>query len=110
MEAEYIAATHTAKEALWICMFLREITCPLEKPTTIHLDNVSTISITKNDKYHPYTKHIDIQYHFICHTVQEGLIHVDYVLTDDMAADIFMKALPQHKITHLNTMLGMHYA
>ena len=29
MEAEYIAATHAAKEALWLCTFLAEITRPL---------------------------------------------------------------------------------
>jgi hypothetical protein len=109
-EAEYIAATHAAKEALWIRMFLAEIARPLDKPTTIHLDNVSAISITKNDEYHPRTKHIDIRYHFIRHAVQDKLIHVDYVPTDDMAADIFTKALPRHKVLHLNALLGLRSA
>jgi Reverse transcriptase (RNA-dependent DNA polymerase) len=49
-EAEYIAATHTAKEALWICMFLAEITRPLSHPTTLYCDNQSAISISKNDQ------------------------------------------------------------
>ena len=60
MEAEYITAMHTAKEALWLCTFLAEITWPLTQPITIHLDNVFAIAITKNDEYHPRTKHIDI--------------------------------------------------
>jgi hypothetical protein len=85
-EAEYIAATHAAKEALWLRTFLAEITRPLIRPITIHLDNVSAISITKNNEYHPRTKHIDIRYHIICHAVQDNLIHVDYIPTDDMAA------------------------
>jgi hypothetical protein len=71
-EAEYITATHAAKETLWIRMFLAEIVCPLRKPITIHLDNISAISITKNDEYHPRMKHIDIRYHFIRHLVQEN--------------------------------------
>ena len=107
-EAEYIAATHATKEALWIRTFLGEITCPLVKPITIHLDSISAISITKNDEYHLCTKHIDIRYHFICHTICEGLVQVDYVPTDDMTADIFTKALPWHKVTHLNAMIGLH--
>jgi len=65
MEAEYIAATHAVKEALWLHMFLKEITQLLAKPVTIHLDNRSATSITKSDKHHPCTKHIDIHYHFI---------------------------------------------
>jgi hypothetical protein len=46
-EAEYITETHAVKEVLWLHLFLAEVTPPLEKPITIHLDNVSTISITK---------------------------------------------------------------
>ena len=53
MEAEYIAGTHATKEALWIRMFLSEITQPLRKPIAIYFNNLSTISITKNDEYHP---------------------------------------------------------
>ena len=109
-EAEYIAATHAAKEALWIRTFIAEIARPLRKPVTIHLDNISTISVTKNDEYHPRTKHIDICYHFIRHAVQRKLLHVDYLPMDDMAADIFTKALPRHKVLHLNALLGLHSA
>jgi hypothetical protein len=109
-EAEYIAATHAAKEALWLRMFLAEIARPLHLPITIHLDNRSAISITKNDEYHPRTKHIDIRYHFLRHTVSQGLIQVDYVATDDMAADMFTKALPRHKVLHLNALVGLRQA
>ena len=59
-EAKYIAATHAMKEALWICTFLGKIAHPLVKPITVHLDNISAISITKNDEYHLRMKHIDI--------------------------------------------------
>jgi hypothetical protein len=44
------------------------------------------------------------------HAVQQGLIHVDYVTTDDMAADMFTKTLPQHKVLHLNKLVGLHLA
>jgi hypothetical protein len=93
-KSEYIAATHAAKEAFWLRIFLAEIARPLRLPIMIHLDNMSAISITRNDEYHLCTKHIDIRYHFLRHTVQQELIHVDYVATDDMVADMFMKALP----------------
>jgi hypothetical protein len=69
-----------------------------------------TISITKNDEYHPKMKHIDICYHLICHAIQDNLIHVDYVPKDDMAMDMLTKALPWHKVLHLNEMVGLHQA
>jgi hypothetical protein len=109
-EAEYIAASHAAKEALWIRTFIAEIARPLKKPVIIHLDNISAISITKNDQYHPRTKHINIRYHFIRHAIQDNLIHVDYVPMDDMAMDMLTKAHPQHKVLHLNEMVGLHQA
>ena len=109
-EAEYITATHAAKEALWIRMFLAEIAHPLRKPITIHLDNISAISITKNDEYHPRTKHIDIQYHFIRHSVQENLLNIDYVPTADMVADMLTKGLPRHKVLHMNQLVGLRSA
>jgi hypothetical protein len=64
-EAEYIAATHAVKEAIWIHMFLTEITRPLAHPTMLYCDNQSAISISKNDQYHACTKHINICHHFI---------------------------------------------
>ena len=33
-ESEYVAATHAAKEALWVRTFLTEINRPLSQPTT----------------------------------------------------------------------------
>ena len=64
-EAKYIAATHAAKEAMWIQTFLTEVARPLTQPTTLYCDNQSAISISKNDQYHARTKHINICYHFI---------------------------------------------
>ena len=38
-EAEYIAATHAVKEALWIQMFLSKVTHPLTHPVTLYCNN-----------------------------------------------------------------------
>jgi hypothetical protein len=42
--------------------------------TIIHCDNMSTISISKNQVFHSHTKHIDIKYHFLRdHVEKENL-------------------------------------
>jgi hypothetical protein len=109
-EAEYIAATHAAKEAIWIRMFLTEITRLLAHPTTLYCDNQSAISVSKNDQYHARMKHIDIQYHFIRDVAARRLISVGYCPTNDMPADMLTKALPAPQITHLRTTVGLRSA
>lgn len=91
MEAKYIAATCAVKEVLWLYTFLVEIAWPLKQPITIHFDNVSAVAITKNDKYHPRTKQTYTT--ISCHTIQQKLVQVDYVPTDDMAVDIHKRSL-----------------
>lgn len=59
-EAGYVALTHTAKEALWLCHLISEIFQSLSHPTTVYNDNQSAITLTKDGNYHTRTKHIDI--------------------------------------------------
>ena len=59
-EAEYMAATHTAKEAIWLCCIIGELFLPLDKPTTLYGDNQSAIALAHSGQYHACTKHIDI--------------------------------------------------
>ena len=92
-EAECISATHAAKEAIWIQMFLTEIACLLECPVKLLLDNKSVILVAKNDQYHPRMKNVDIWYHFIRHIIQDGLVSVTYIPTSEMVTDILMKPL-----------------
>jgi hypothetical protein len=99
-EAEYVAATHGAKEAIWLRQLIGEIFKPLEHPTTIHCDNQSAITLTKDGNYHAQTKHIDIHYHFIHYSVSNNSIHLIYCPTDNMIADTLMKALPSIKAKH----------
>ena len=64
-EAEYIAATHAAKEAIWLRRLIDELVHPLNAPTTLFCNNKSAITLTQDGHYHARTKHIDIRYHFI---------------------------------------------
>ena len=59
-EAEYVAAAHSVKEALWLQTFLGEITRLLSMPTTLNCDNQSAIALTKDGQLHARMKHIDL--------------------------------------------------
>ena len=104
-ESEYIAMTHIAKEAIWMCMFLGEVLHPLFKLMLLYCNNQSAIAVAKENQFHTHTKHIDIQYHFICEAITCNIIEVRYCPTQHMVADIFTKALPVKTFKQLHMLL-----
>jgi hypothetical protein len=111
-EAEYIAATHAAKEAIWLRRLFGEIFPPatsgINKPTHVHSDNKSAITLaTGSGQYHARTKHIDIRYHFIRYVIDAGSIKLVYCPTDDQTADTLTKALPSLKVKHFAHAMGL---
>jgi hypothetical protein len=106
-EAEYIAATDAAKEAIWLRRLIGELTSPLQQPTPLFCDNKSAIALSKHDAaFHPRTKHIDIRFHYIRETVENRHITIIYCPTNDNIADIFTKALPRPKFEQFCATLG----
>ena len=106
-EAEYVAQTHAAKEAIWLRSFISELTGGNAKPLTISCDNQGAIALAKDNKFHAQTKHIDLRYHFICEAVEDRKIVVKYVPTDDNVSDVFTKALPKPKFQKMVELLGL---
>jgi hypothetical protein len=109
-ESEYIAATHAAKEALWLRSLLSQIFGPYRDATTLFSDNQSAIALTQDHQYHARTKHIDVQFHFIHWVITDGKLKLIYCPTDDMVADTLTKALPSAKTKHFTIELGLRMA
>ena len=107
-KSEYIAAMHGSKEALWLCSLISEVFSPITSPTTLFSDNQAAITLTHNHQYHLRTKHIDMQYHWICWVVKKGSICLVYCPMDDMVADALTKVLPSAKVKHFAASLGLH--
>ena len=77
-EAEYMAVTEAASEAIWLRRLYAELVSnsgPHELalglqqlnsgPQQINVNNSGSISLAHNPKYHDRTKHIDVRHHFI---------------------------------------------
>jgi hypothetical protein len=109
-EAEYVAATHAAKEAMWLKTLIGEVMGDSVGPMTLFSDNQSAIALSKDHQYHARTKHIDIRFHFVRWVVEEGKINLKYCPTNDNVADILTKALPSPKVKHFGACLGLRRA
>ena len=106
-KAEYIMQMHAAKEGWWLCSFLWESCSTLDNLLIVNCDNQGRIALTKDNKFHACTKHINVCYHFICKAVKDGKIAVQYILTSDNISNIFMKLLAKAKFWEFTELLGM---
>lgn len=109
-ESEYVAATHAAKEALWLRSLIGDLFDPITEPTTLFSDNQSAIALTKDHQYHARTKHIDVRFHFIRWVIEDGKLRLIFCPTSDMIADTLTKALPSPKVKHFASQLGLRAA
>jgi hypothetical protein len=92
-EAEYMAASDAAKEAVWWRLFLSCLGYPMDDATSILSDNQGSIALSKNPEGHRRVKHIGVRHHYIREQVAKGALTLDYVSTTKMAADVLTKAL-----------------
>ena len=106
-EAEYITQTHVAKEALWLCSFLWELCSTPDDLLILNCNNQEAIALTKDDKFHACTKHIDMHYHFIHEAVEDRKVMVQYIPTGDNVSNIFTKPFAKAKFWELAELLGL---
>ena len=106
-ESEYIAATYTAKEALWLRQIILQLFGIDLTATTLFCDNQSAIALTKEHQYHARTKHIDVRFHFIRWIIEDGKLRLIYCPTKEMVADVLTKALTSTKVKFFVQELGL---
>lgn len=107
MEAEYMALSYAAREAIWLRNLLGELGIVQEEPTQIYVDNQGTVAFAKSQDFHGRSKHIDICHYFVQECITRRDIEVSYCHTDINLADIFTKALPQEQFHTLQELLGL---
>jgi len=86
---------------------MEELGYDVSGPSLLQMDNQSAIAVSKNPEHHGRLKHLSLHLFWIGDAVQEGLIVPVFVPTQDMAADIFTKALDHFKVQKCVAMLGL---
>ncbi|GJT19276.1 hypothetical protein Tco_0877982 [Tanacetum coccineum] len=98
-EAEYISSIEGVKEAIWLRGMVNEFGLPQEV-LVVYCDNQSVVHLTKNNKFHSKTKHIEVRHHFVRDIVEKGEVIVDKIHTNDNPADMLTKVLTATKFQH----------
>eukprot|EP00253_Pinus_taeda_P033092 PITA_33092 len=106
-EAEYMAASLAACEAIWMRKILVGLFGSYLDPTVIYCDNQSYIKLPANPVFHDRSKHIDIKYHHIRDCVQRRVMLLSYIPTEDQDADILAKALTRSKFEYHRGRIGV---
>jgi hypothetical protein len=97
MEAEYIAASEAAKEAVWLRNFLLDlgVVPSAQSAITLYCDNSGAVANSKEPRSHKRGKHIERKYHLIREIVSRGDAVVSQIASEDNLADPFTKGLAQ---------------
>ncbi|KAJ0828650.1 putative RNA-directed DNA polymerase [Helianthus annuus] len=106
-EAEFMAATSAACQALWLRNMISELIGREAQKVKLLVDNESAIALMKNPVFHGRSKHIDTKHHFIRECVERGQIFVEHVSGNLQKADILTKPLNRVKFAEMRSLAGI---
>lgn len=93
-EAEYCALATIVAELSWLRILFKELKIFLSHIPVLWCDNVFAIALSANPIFHSYTKHLEVDYHYVREKVLRKDLCVGFVSGKDNLADVFTKPLP----------------
>ncbi|RDX93288.1 hypothetical protein CR513_24475, partial [Mucuna pruriens] len=93
-EGEYIAASKTACQAVWL-------------EVQLLVDNKSTIDLARHPTTHGRSKHIETRFHFPREQVSNEKPRIEHCITEIQFADILTKALKLERFRCLRNSIGV---
>src|SRR4051812_37492124 len=110
-KSEYMAASETSQEAIWMKEFIAElgVVPSALDPMSIYCDNMGAIANAQEPRSHKKLKHIKLRFHAIREHIQDGDINIFKVHTDLNVAGPLTKPLPRAKHDQHQTAMGVRY-
>jgi len=98
-EAEYMAASESAREACWIRNLVRDMGFLGNEigPINFRIDNKGVEEMTKNPITTNRSKHIDVRFHYTKDLILNGTIQIQRIASQEMVADGLTKPLRTDK-------------
>lgn len=106
-EAEYVAASTSACQAVWLDALMQEMKMKIPGPIRLLIDNKLTINLANHPISHGRSKHIETRFHFLRDQVNKDKLLLEYCRTDLQVADIFTKPLKKDRFEELRKKMGI---
>ena len=104
-ETEYVAATETTKDLLWLRNFLRELGFEQLAPSRLYEDNQACVAMVNNHVVTGRNRHFCIKMAWLREQVAAKHVTFVFVASKNNVADIFTKVLPPDAHTRLTDLL-----
>jgi histone deacetylase 1/2 len=67
-------------DAIWIYSLLQELGVRQQRVPILWCDSLGATYLTANPIFHAYTKHIEIDFHFVSEWVADGALEVRFIV------------------------------
>ena len=106
-EAEYMAAVEAGKEIMWMRNILGEFGYAVSGPSSLGIDNLSAISVSKNPEHFGRMKHLDLRFFWLRDAVDSGVVAPFHVPGTEQPADALTKPLPLPAVKSTREAMGL---
>ena len=80
-------------EALWLRLLLRDLGYLPRRPIQLYCDNIEACDIAHNLVQHDHTKHVEVDRFFIKEKLDEKIVELPKIQSEDQLANILTKAV-----------------
>ncbi|KAG7593249.1 Retrotransposon Copia-like N-terminal [Arabidopsis thaliana x Arabidopsis arenosa] len=106
-EAEYRALALASCELVWLHYLLQDLKVTNSSVPILFSDSTAAVYIATNPVFHERTKHIELDCHSVRERLDNGLLKLLHVRTEDQVADILTKPLFPHQFEHLKSKMSI---
>lgn len=106
-EAEYRGMAKAICELLWIRNLMQELLIEQTNAMKLYCDSKAACDIAHNPVQHDRTKHVEVDRHFIKEKLEEKIIEVLHVRSQEQLADILTKAVSSQSFNCCLNKLGI---
>jgi hypothetical protein len=104
---EYIVAANATCQALWLARVLAEVQGSASSTPLLRVDNKSAFALIKNLVLHGQSKHIEVKYHLVRESTENGRIKVEFIRSEEQLGDILTKPLGKVKFLEVHTKIDL---
>ena len=100
-EAELKAICEAVRQSVWLRGFLSEVGYPQLSPTVIYTDSLSAMFMVEKQHSNNKSNHLVKFYNYVHEAVEQRLVALKYITSDDQVADLLTKPLAAEASSNL---------